>query len=779
MDPLSGAASVVALVTLVAQLTKAFADFRSRCENLPARLHALNNEVADLALVLNDVAGLYHVQNHGINGNSSSSSIQKILSHLDKKLRELKTIVEGPLASSAQRRKFPLLQARAWSKINGRLQILSEEIRTYKTQLIIALEASNSRDLVRIRLDVETISTNATMNSQFFRTFRDEILGNTSRMHDRITGSLNSIDHRLDERMARLEELVIPHLPSAAPSAHGSDSTSRLITLRPRADAVGFRLRSSPDMCCRPGCRCACHQRTESASPAVLDRVLGQLFVGYSGVPFLRPTCDEPLCERPLVPRVSLEYWFPIGLFWSLIIQVLCTYTSNMGPSLQVRTIRRVPDNATCVEFAIAGNIEGLKYLFHRGLASPRDWALYTKQFDTCTYLMHQGADPDYGTYGSTTTALSSYKVTSKDRARSMLLEPGLSAHAETALRLVLEGDDWIDDCSFTQVHRAVVGLSTLSIEEAIQKNLSDLNAVDAGGRTPLAWAALRRDDQAVGLLLAYGADPNVTEHHGSTPLYNAAENGSAACCRLLLEAGALTDPPKPKGARLSSALVAATIDGKEPLTADILIGFGAHCEACGPDGKTALIHAARMDNARFASLLLDRGAKINPITAAGETPLTTAITYNSHNVLKLLLDRWLSYGDCPRNKGQPLLPIIARYADYETISLLKATNHIRQRHDKFYGRGTFAKQLQQRFDASEKLMFAFRDLVMIINSESTLQEESPPVDTTEISESILSEEPDTSQQSMNVEMDTFVDAPENPIRAPETGCLAAHHGMK
>ncbi|KAJ8131757.1 hypothetical protein O1611_g1873 [Lasiodiplodia mahajangana] len=602
-----------------------------------------------------------------------------------------------------------------------------------------------SRDLVRIRLDVELITANVTMNSQLFHTFRDEPIGSTSRIHGRVTSSPDSMDQGLDERIARLEELVIPYIPSSSPYLSGPTSSSSQSTPDRRASTVEFRRLSAADMCSRMGCRCACHQHTECASPAALDRIVGQVFVGYSGIPFLRPTCDDRMCERPLAPRVNFEYRFPIG------------------PSLQLRTVQRVPDNATCVEFAISGNIEGLKYLFRRGLASPRDWALYTKQFDTCTFLMHEGADPDYGTYGSASTALGSYKVTSKDRARSMLLEPNLSSRAEMALRLVLTGDDWIDDCSFSVVHRAVVDLSTLSIEEAIRKSPSDINTVDAGGRTPLAWAALRRDDEAVRLLLAYGADPNATEHHGR-PLYTMRQRMVQ-----LLVAGSYSKlehfrtPPKPKGARLSSALVAATIDGKEPLTADILIDFGADCDACGPDGKTALIHAARMDNACFASLLLNRGAKINPTTVAGETPLTTAITYNSHKVLKILLDRWMLYGKCPRNQGQPLLPIIARYADYETISLLTTSNHIRQSHDKFYGRGTFAKGLKQRFDASEKLMLAFKDLVTTINSNPAGQDQTVHVDTIEIAEPVS--EGDAPQQAKEAEIDTFVDASEATIK--------------
>ena len=40
---------------------------------------------------------------------------------------------------------------------------------------------------------------------------------------------------------------------------------------------------------------------------------------------------------------------------------------------MSLSTLRRVPDSAPCVTFALNGDIEGLKELFARGLVSPRD----------------------------------------------------------------------------------------------------------------------------------------------------------------------------------------------------------------------------------------------------------------------------------------------------------------------------------------------------------------------------------------------------------------------
>ena len=48
-------------------------------------------------------------------------------------------------------------------------------------------------------------------------------------------------------------------------------------------------------------------------------------------------------------------------------------YLPMVGPQLQLVTTRRVPDASPAITFAMKGDIEGLRYLFSQGSASPRD----------------------------------------------------------------------------------------------------------------------------------------------------------------------------------------------------------------------------------------------------------------------------------------------------------------------------------------------------------------------------------------------------------------------
>lgn len=239
-------------------------------------------------------------------------------------------------------------------------------------------------------------------------------------------------------------------------------------------------------------------------------------------------------------------------------------------------------------------------------------------------------------------------------------------------------------------------------------------------GRTPLSWAAAKGDERAVAILLGYGADPNSMDVQVSTPLDNAADRGYASCCRLLLEAGAHPDPKKPKGLKTGSALNCAARNTRDPLMLKTLLDFNADIESCGVDGKTSLIHVSRTDNVASALLLLEYGADINATSITGETPLTTAIIHNSHNVFRLLLQRWVEYGECPRMRGAHILQLVATYADVETINILSTAEHFNVRYDAGYGDKyrDYSALIQQRFDASPKLVQAFEELADTIRTE-------------------------------------------------------------
>jgi hypothetical protein len=146
MDPLSLAASVITLASLAASTCSAISELRSLCKGLPGRLHAVNNEVADLELVLTQVATLLKERATLLGSPQSVEAIPHLLIRARNKLNELRAIVDRLTTTSANS-KIPLLGASIWRKEQVHLQTLQEDIRTVKSSLNILLGASNSYGL--------------------------------------------------------------------------------------------------------------------------------------------------------------------------------------------------------------------------------------------------------------------------------------------------------------------------------------------------------------------------------------------------------------------------------------------------------------------------------------------------------------------------------------------------------------------------------------------------------------------------------------------------------
>ncbi|MCJ1390081.1 hypothetical protein MMC18_002939 [Xylographa bjoerkii] len=278
-----------------------------------------------------------------------------------------------------------------------------------------------------------------------------------------------------------------------------------------------------------------------------------------------------------------------------------------------------------------------------------------------------------------------------------------LSSEDEEALRCLIQGSDFIDDQNYTQLHK-----------------IDDINATEIMGRTALAWAACRRDDRATVTLLPHGAKVNALDVQHSGPVCHTTDRNQAVYVRLLLEASADPNIAANFGHKVERPLNCAARNGTDPVVLKILLYFDANPESSGVDGMTALIHASRKDCVSFAMLLLESGADINEQSTTEQTPLTTSIAYNSHNVLQLLLDRWFECSEYPCLKGPNLLQIAALYADVQTMSMLSATDHLRLKYDQDCGLSNFASRLTERSDTTEKLTLAFKELLDIIHQRST-----------------------------------------------------------
>ena len=143
MDPLSLAASVIAVTTVAAQTGIAFSNLRELHNAIPGRLHALNNEVVDVKAVLHQVAVVIQERQGFPAREREHGDLEHLLEQAKTRLFELKTIVER-LCESCATRKGNAFRGLLWHREHERLQTLQSQINSVKCSLNVILGTSHS-----------------------------------------------------------------------------------------------------------------------------------------------------------------------------------------------------------------------------------------------------------------------------------------------------------------------------------------------------------------------------------------------------------------------------------------------------------------------------------------------------------------------------------------------------------------------------------------------------------------------------------------------------------
>lgn len=112
---------------------------------------------------------------------------------------------------------------------------------------------------------------------------------------------------------------------------------------------------------------------------------------------------------------------------------------------------------------------------------------------------------------------------------------------------------------------------------------------------SPLLMALFREQAEAVRILLAAGADPNVEGCEGDTPLRWSAEHGDTSMAAMLLRCGATKTIDSGGGPTGRTALGWAAHSLNTPMVV-LLLGFGASVDALDADHRTARMRMPQRD---------------------------------------------------------------------------------------------------------------------------------------------------------------------------------------
>ena len=249
---------------------------------------------------------------------------------------------------------------------------------------------------------------------------------------------------------------------------------------------------------------------------------------------------------------------------------------------------------------------------------------------------------------------------------------------------------DWInrseninkpDDFNRYPIHFASSGLryrwsgQTPLVQLLVEKG-ANVNVTDVSGNTPLHMAVKERNKTGVKFLLEQGADVNVANVWGYTPLHLAAKfrvimdaaykKRNESLVSILLENGSDVNVANVSG---NTPLHTSIILKNEPL-ANTLLEHDADVNVADKKGITPLHLAVRAENESLVKTLLEHDADVNIAGVWGNTPLHWAAGTENVSLVNLLIGHGADV-NVANKKGYTPLHIAAIKENESLVNIL------------------------------------------------------------------------------------------------------------
>jgi ankyrin repeat protein len=202
-----------------------------------------------------------------------------------------------------------------------------------------------------------------------------------------------------------------------------------------------------------------------------------------------------------------------------------------------------------------------------------------------------------------------------------------------------------IDSNGRSLLHRAIARKDAYSAEFLIQQNVM-VDALNSPEKeTPLHVLSSQPFSEGmtnvVHQLLDRGADANIQDSNGNTPLHRSILSKNLQVFRCLIQHPRTSLEIRNQNGVTPLAIALKLLDENDTF-ANVLVEKGASVDATSPGSGDTLLHLACKDRNETAGIFLaSRGAKVNSCNNRGETPLHLAAFYG----LSLLVDILLKNG--------------------------------------------------------------------------------------------------------------------------------------
>lgn len=209
-----------------------------------------------------------------------------------------------------------------------------------------------------------------------------------------------------------------------------------------------------------------------------------------------------------------------------------------------------------------------------------------------------------------------------------------------------------VDEDNNTPLCRSATS-GNITIVQLLLESGADIMAVTKNGSSVLQNAIRGRSatEELVNLLLCYGADINVADISGYTPLHSAAQVGNIAIVQLLLDKRPNIEAVSDDG--YTPMLLAAQRGHKATLQRLLIDGANIKAETKYHDSALQLAIAG--GHKTIFQLLIDHGAEIQQVCRCHQGPLHAATRRGFTDLVELLLCKGADINATTRNGNTPL----------------------------------------------------------------------------------------------------------------------------
>ncbi len=529
------------------------------------------------------------------------------------------------------------------------------------------------------------------------------------------------------------------------------DTIGRLVEDGPDSTLLSLRARCSGTMCHGRACCCRCHKspghRFRQQILDGLEGLAGSLFLGYSGT-----ICDTLTCKRKGRRSMQVTYVFPL---WMIRYAIYATFQSSMNgaPSGRIIVRKRVDIyaggmlyNAQLADLShlvtyLKEDRDGVNHANYGDGRTALHYAVMFNNPEAVRILLGFGANPD---------AESDNGMTPGMLAATSILANRVPESVARLFGELFPMSDHIEELDLSPLIADITGYRRGHLASSLASH-PDLNGYDQVGWTPLYWAAVCGNADAVKRLIRSGADVNLATAGKTTPLLGSLgpNVASTECFDLLLHFGADLHVHGETGAY---PLHLACQNGHfEAVKTMVRAGVDVNIKTRHTN-LDALSCAATGDSVNIAKFLIKSGVEINSVSdQGGTTALTNAVARNSHACIRLFLRHEADHRHISSRDGS-LLHYVAISGDIETMAILN--EHRLQGIDlsvrdqdgltaqqRFACRSNASRELSEAFEALLDTVYQANSFVLDVNDDDEQVEDELYYDALEIQEDDTREE--------------------------------------